>query len=55
MSVPMPSPRIVLPLDGSDFTVRAIPAAAVIARAAGTGLTLVGVATDRAGVESTDP
>jgi nucleotide-binding universal stress UspA family protein len=44
----MPSPRIVVPLDGSDFAVRAIPVAAVIARTAGAGLTLVGVATDDA-------
>jgi hypothetical protein len=44
----MPSPRIVVPLDGSDFAARAILAAAVIAHAAGSGLTLLGVASDGA-------
>ena len=46
MSVPTPSTRVVVPLDGSEFSTRAIPAAAVVARAARTGITLVGVATD---------
>jgi hypothetical protein len=38
------STRVVVPLDGSEFSTRAIPAAGVIARAAGTGITLLGVA-----------
>jgi nucleotide-binding universal stress UspA family protein len=46
MSVPTPSTRVVVPLDGSEFSTRAIPAAAVVARAARTGITLVGVATN---------
>jgi nucleotide-binding universal stress UspA family protein len=37
--------RTVVPLDGSEFSTRAIPAAAAIARAAGAGIALVGVAT----------
>ena len=44
MSVPTPS-TIVVPLDGSEFSTRAIPAATVV-RAGRTGITLVGVATD---------
>jgi nucleotide-binding universal stress UspA family protein len=46
MSVSMPSPNVVLPLDGSEFAARAIPAAATVARSARTGITLVGVATN---------
>jgi hypothetical protein len=38
--------RVVVPLDGSQFATRAIPAAMVIARAASAGITLVGVAAD---------
>ena len=45
MSVPTPSTRVVVPLDGSEFSTRAIPAAAVVV-AARTGITLVAVATD---------
>ena len=46
MSVPTPSTRVVVPLNGSEFSTRAIPAAAVVAAWARTGITLVGVATD---------
>lgn len=40
------SMRMVVPLDGSDFATRAIPAAAAIARAAGAGVDLVALAPD---------
>jgi nucleotide-binding universal stress UspA family protein len=46
MSVRSPSTRVVVPLDGSEFSTRAIPAADVVARAARTGITLVRVAVD---------
>lgn len=49
MSVLTPSTRLVVPLDGSEFATRAIPAADVVARTAGTGITLArrrGPATD---------
>ena len=46
MSVHSPSTRVVVLLDGSEFSTGAIRAAAVVARAARTGITLVGVAVD---------
>ena len=46
MSVLTPLEKLVLPLDGSEFSTRAIPAADIIARAAGTGISLLGIAAD---------
>jgi nucleotide-binding universal stress UspA family protein len=44
--------RIVVPLDGSELSSRAIPAAVAIARAAVVGITLLGVAADDSEVRS---
>ena len=52
MWVRTPSTRVVVPLDGSEFSIRAIPAAAVVARAARIGLTLVAVTTHDQGAAS---
>ena len=46
MSVLTELERLVVPLDGSEFSTRAIPAADIIARAAGTGISLLGIAAD---------
>jgi nucleotide-binding universal stress UspA family protein len=48
MPVRTPSTTIVVPFDGSEFSTRAIASADVVAHAAGTGITLIGVAADDA-------